>query len=491
MHIIRHRLWLCVILVCGTLTVVWLAPQPGNPAALAEASLERPESIPYAPQRPGSAADGYRALISNGWVGCGVPALYYDLVMKILPERWQPKIAPLSGRPPGQEDLPYFLNRFTTKAGVEVLAPNCLICHAGRINGDLVVGLGNSDGQYQPFGPEIWTVARILRWGSWLDFWSSARRAEMAKVGNRTAAVAPYLQVPILGSNPANNLAWALVAHHDANTLTWSDEPGLPLPPENAPPANVPAWWNMRKKHALFTTGAGRGDHTGLLAINATLCVDSVEDFEAFYDYFDDIRAFVASVTPPPHPAPTPDPRHAEEGRKVFEGHCDGCHGTYGEGGSYPNLLVPVAIVGTDRALAEYHVVTSAPAAAWLNSSVFTRHGARYAPSPGYVAPPLDGVWATGPYLHNGSVPTVAALLDSATRPTYWRRSSEVRDYDPVAVGLKFERLDHGHADEWDPEARRAIVDTTIAGFGNGGHTFGDTLNPEDRAALLDYLKTL
>ena len=35
----------------------------------------------------------------------------------------------------------------------------------------------------------------------------------------------------------------------------------------------------------------------------------------------------------------------------------------------------------------------------------------------GYQAPPLDGIWATAPYLHNGSVPTLAALLKSSTRP--------------------------------------------------------------------------
>jgi hypothetical protein len=42
----------------------------------------------------------------------------------------------------------------------------------------------------------------------------------------------------------------------------------------------------------------------------------------------------------------------------------------------------------------------------------------------GYVAPPLDGVWATAPYLHNGSVPTLAALLDTRNRPTYWRHEA-------------------------------------------------------------------
>src|SRR5215467_8236960 len=99
----------------------------------------------------------------------------------------------------------------------------------------------------------------------------------------------------------------------------------------------------------MFASGAGRGDHTGLMAINATLCVDTVDDFDAFYAYFNDIRAFVASVTPPPYPYAI-DCDRAADGRQIFERRCAGCHGTYERGGTYPNLLLPVEAVGTDRA---------------------------------------------------------------------------------------------------------------------------------------------
>jgi mono/diheme cytochrome c family protein len=247
----------------------------------------------------------------------------------------------------------------------------------------------------------------------------------------------------------------------------------------------------MQKKHALFTSGAGRGDHTRLLAINATLCVDTVDDFNAFYDYFDDIRAFVVSVEPPHYPYPI-DRTLADEGRQVFEQRCSWCHGTYGPQGTYPNYLIPLDTIGTDPALAEYHVRTSAPAGAWLNGSVFTDNQARYDPSLAYVAPPLDGIWVTAPFLHNGSVPTLAALLESSTRPKYWTRSyDDPHAYDPAAAGWKFTRLDHGQADEPDAKSRRRIVDTTLPGFGNGGHTAGDSLSPQQRAAVIEYLKTL
>ncbi|MEZ4542259.1 MAG: hypothetical protein R3C43_19960, partial [Chloroflexota bacterium] len=48
----------------------------------------------------------------------------------------------------------------------------------------------------------------------------------------------------------------------------------------------------------------------------------------------------------------------------------------------------------------------------------------RYEREEGYLAPPLFGVWATTPYLHNGSVPNLRAVLDSSLRPRLWQRQS-------------------------------------------------------------------
>lgn len=457
--------------------------QNGGPASC--------QQVPERPQRDGDPEAGYRALVSKGWVGCGIPSAYYNLALALLPKSLEPKIETLPGRRPGDEDLPYFLNRDTTKEGLEVLTPNCLLCHAGRLNGKLVVGLGNADGRYQPFGPEAERIARWIRWASWLDPFSAARRAEMYKVGHRMGAVAPYIQVPIEGSNPTHNLAWALVMHRNRDTLEWVDDPVLPLPPTDAPPSDVPPWWRMAKKHAMFAAAGGQGDHTGFMAVNSALCVDDVENFDALYAYFNDIHAYLASIEPPEYPFAKNDAL-AQAGRVIFDRRCAGCHGTYGETESYPNCLIPLEKIRTDPALAVYNVRTSEPATEWLNGSVFTRHG-KYEPQLGYVAPPLDGIWATAPFLHNGSVPTLEAVLDSSQRPTYWRRSSQggEDEYDRNAVGWRFESVDRSEVEDSDEQARRHIVDTTIKGFSNTGHTYGDKLTRENRQAVLEYLKTL
>jgi hypothetical protein len=101
----------------------------------------------------------------------------------------------------------------------------------------------------------------------------------------------------------------------------------------------------------------------------------------------------------------------------------------------------------------------------------------------GYASQPLDGIWLRAPYLHNGSVPTLdALLLPPADRPTEFWRGCDILD--PVAVGFR--------ATPPDADCPRAFrFDTTLRGEGNGGHVYGTALPPPERAALLEYMKTL
>ncbi len=95
-----------------------------------------------------------------------------------------------------------------------------------------------------------------------------------------------------------------------------------------------------------------------------------------------------------------------------------------------------------------------------------------------YKARPLNGTWASAPYLHNGSVPTLyALLLPPAERP---RTFSVGRwEYDPKQVGY----VSDGTAP--------FVFDTRVTGNSNRGHEYGVTLSEADRWALVEYLKTL
>ncbi|MFC6670239.1 di-heme-cytochrome C peroxidase [Marinobacterium aestuariivivens] len=106
----------------------------------------------------------------------------------------------------------------------------------------------------------------------------------------------------------------------------------------------------------------------------------------------------------------------------------------------------------------------------------------------GYKARPLNGIWATAPFLHNGSVPNLHALLSPASeRPErFWLGN---REFDPVRVGY-----------ETGEAAGLTELDTRLPGNHNGGHEFrdgegpgiiGPLLSESQRMALIEYLKTL
>jgi hypothetical protein len=101
-----------------------------------------------------------------------------------------------------------------------------------------------------------------------------------------------------------------------------------------------------------------------------------------------------------------------------------------------------------------------------------------------YKGRPLDGIWATAPYLHNGSVPNLDALL----RPTAQRPKSftiGVRQYDPVLVGFQT------NAPGFPQFTVNDATGKPIPGNSNAGHEFGVNLTDEQRRQLVEYMKTL
>ena len=93
-----------------------------------------------------------------------------------------------------------------------------------------------------------------------------------------------------------------------------------------------------------------------------------------------------------------------------------------------------------------------------------------------YWASPLDGIFASSPYFHNGSVRTLwDVLTPPAERPRTFRTGS--REFDVEGVGLRNDG--------------RFLYDTAEPGKGNGGHLFGTDLSRDKKAALIEYLKSL
>jgi len=388
---------------------------------------------------------------------------------------------------------PHGIAFFETANGVEVTNGTCFTCHAGAVAGDTILGIGNSLSDYRG---NLSLPAKLLN----VRMKSMYKADDPAYIqyedfGRYFRAMADGTQTNNPGVNPAARIAETIMRYRDPQTLEYVAEPAYEIEAYNIA-SDTPPLWNVAKKNSLYYTAVGRGDMTKLLFQASVLGIPDSTQARQAQNAFVDVLAWLRAFEPPKYSGAV-DPVLAKAGKLVFEDNCSGCHGTYGEIGgdrsddTYPNKVVSVDAVRTDPLYASYAV--SSGITDWYNRSWFSTSypQSRFEPEAGYVAPPLDGIWATAPYLHNGSVPTVAMLLNSAERPMYWARYSPTAK-EPVG-GV--DEYDHDHLG-WKVEVRdnakgRYTYDTTLPGYGNGGHTYGDHLSAVERAAVIAYLKTL
>jgi hypothetical protein len=229
------------------------------------------------------------------------------------------------------------------------------------------------------------------------------------------------------------------------------DELGNPIADPKVT-SDPPPWWRVHKKNALFYNGMARGDHRGTMSAATSVCVDSVARAQEVDEMFKDINAFIESIRPPLYPYSV-DSALANVGKQVFERDCAMCHGHYDAveaNETYPNLLMPLDVIGTDPVVANAGVVHTPELVDWYNASFYGLITPLEPndPFPGYMPPPLDGIWATAPYLHNGSVPTIELLLDSGARPTYWKRVDyDSTHFDEEALGWPWVEVDTPQAE--------------------------------------------
>ena len=150
-------------------------------------------------------------------------------------------------------------------------------------------------------------------------------------------------------------------------------------------------------------------------------------------------------------------------------------------GGANTGKIIPIEEVKTDRHRMDHWPQSAADAFnKYADGYSWAFHNFRS--SKGYVAVPLDGVWARAPYLHNGSVPTLWDLLEvPENRPKIFYRAYDV--YDQQKAGF----VSSG------PDAEREgwRFDVGVVGNSNEGHLWGTALTPEEKKALIEYLKTL
>lgn len=391
---------------------------------------------------------------------------------------------------------------------------SCHACHATELFGKVVVGQANRRTRaneyfqlastfFPLFTPELYEVLTDADPAELALF--ERAQARLQAVGGR---------VPLAhGLDTSLAQVGLSLARRDADAWAsldpaWEQAPrasALDDTPADSKPA---VWWTLRYKTRWLSDGSvvsGNPIFTNFLWNEVGRGTDLHELDGWLAEHGETVDALTVAVfnTPAPRwsahlPEHPIDEAAARRGEAVFEAHCASCHGSYekgwSEGATGDDALrttrvrysarTPVMDVGTDPLRAQG---MGAFAEALNGLAISEANGTVVQVQAGYVPPPLDGIWARFPYLHNGSVPTLCALLlPEAERPVRFAvgpPDDPATDFDAACVGLPATPPEAW----WDDPAD--TVDTTLPGLGNQGHV---TEVPEsDRVDLVEFLKTL
>lgn len=176
------------------------------------------------------------------------------------------------------------------------------------------------------------------------------------------------------------------------------------------------------------------------------------------------------------------DQDRAKKGLAVYNNSCLQCHGEYTWNGgnkskliSFPNVLVPQDEMNSDNN--RWLSVTDSIAKNMAESK--WKNLVQVNQNQGYVATVLEGLWASAPYMHNGSVPTLWHFMRPELRPAKFIVGDQSLDMQKVGIaGLV--------------NSTSEIYDTTLSGRANTGHEKEfETMSEDDKDDLLEFLKTL
>ncbi len=344
---------------------------------------------------------------------------------------------------------------------------NCLACHTGKVAGRVILGLPNSHFALETLTEEV----RLLK----LQMGKPLTHLDLGS-----------LKMPLGRSRGTTNsviFGVALGSLRDGELNLRRDPPSPKLLHHDV---DAPAFWNVRRKQRIYADGFAVKSPRLLLQF-VMLPRNSGPTLRGWENDFRDILSWIESLESPKYPWEI-DQSLAETGRSAFEQHCAGCHGTYGQNARYPERIVPLDQVQTDPVRLNS---LSTEYRRSMRASWFGDYGREaYVEDPGgYVAPPLNGIWASAPYLHNGSVPTLWHLLHPSQRPKVWRRTED--GYDQSKVGLEVTEFESLPAQARTAAEKREYFNTQLNGKSAAGHLFPDELTEDEKRAVLEYLKTL
>lgn len=471
----------CFIFLCAFLPAVALAdPQPSRDQANQHAQAEF--------LRLNFFSNGRGMIASPGLI------TYFNRVMEKLPSpenrrldmrRWFTRRWGLNFE--GKHIVGLFDQDYK---GLTVGSVGCVTCHSGRAAGQLVVGLGNKNIDVVRMSKDL---QRLERW--WQGFVPvSKKNADYLEVEKAALEFSGYLSNEEIG-----NLTQGLVPV--SFVMGWFYRiHGEPIPPTmRRGQVKVPHLWGYeeKRKTALFSDGFGNPAEVGWGVLVELAAGQKPEAVREYYGKIQEAEELFNHLLPPKYPFAV-NQMLAGKGKAVFSRTCAACHGTYerapdGHPVFQQPRFIPWAVVKTDP---DRTLVASDELRAQIAKSPLADVIQATSLGSGYFAPRLEGVWARFPYLHNGSVPNIEALLTPpAERPRVFslKDAGELKRFDSLSLGLTGprSRLEEGWLLGKAKMDVRSVYYTGREGHSNKGHDFYTGISWGEKQALIEYLKTL
>ena len=263
---------------------------------------------------------------------------------------------------------------------------------------------------------------------------------------------------------------------------------------DNLPPAQLtassdyPSLWNQKPRGDNFMELHWDGNNPSLDERNLSASLGAgvtpvTLDRAALHRVAD----WAKTLPVPAYPLPIDEAR-AARGAQVYAQYCTDCHGDhrFRAGVIDPATMTrlgkvePWESVGTDRQRLDSYTLTFSQNQYMLypDSKERFRH---FRKTNGYANQPLDGIWLKAPYLHNGSVPTIRDLLEPPeNRPVTYYRGNDLLDQ---------QKLGFVSTVASENDKPYFVYDTRRLGNSNAGHLWGTQLPPEDKDAIVEYMK--
>ncbi len=400
----------------------------------------------------------------------------------------------------GVHDLPW-----SSRNRSKVATFSCALCHFGKAAGVMVPGLGNKNVSPSAMAEAALEAHASLKYKivrSVQKVFKSNENLKLEKEGEASA-----LRIVTMLANPQySNLTQGLTAVNQTPLRFYRDT-GVPVPPDfPRAPSKGQAMWGLGVKRSAGGQFSDAGSDGGSAAWAAGYDMGSEMPLEVIRENLPKLEiaqdAF-GKLLSPRYPFQI-DREKARAGSNHFEINCAKCHAA---NGAYerdpqghplfrPPLLVALDEVGTEPERAALFrgldkVLEKHP---FKDITRLTPPEKR--PFEGYYSPRLNGIWSRFPYLHNGSVPSLMALLTAPKdRPKVFslKRAGEFDRFDPVRVGLTAPAtaMEQQELERKAKTGAQDVYDISRDEHSNQGHRKGLGLTYEEKIELIEYLKTL